>query len=85
VQHPSQPNWREREVVQLQDEAALLIRLLGAITVIGTRPHDRQGRWDGPPPASRPTPLASHAIDDAHGPALALQGRKAARGSSATR
>ena len=85
MQHPSEPNWREREVVHLQDEVALLIRLLGAITLLGTGQQDRPGRRDGPPPASRLMPSASHAMGGAHGPALSLQGRKAARGSSAAR
>ena len=85
MQHTSKLNWRDREVVQLQDEVALLIRLLGAIKLLGTGPQDHPGRREGPPPASRPTPIASHAMGDAHGPALSLQGRKAARGSSAAR
>ena len=85
MQHTSEPNWRGREVVQLQDEVALLIRLLGAITLLGTGQQDRPGRRDGPPPASRPMPIARHSMGDAHGPVLSLQGRKAARGSSAAR
>ena len=72
MQHPSEPTWRDREVVQLQDEVALLIHVLAALTPIGTGSHDRQGRQKGPPRASRPTPRAQRATGGAHGPGLPL-------------
>jgi hypothetical protein len=48
-------NWRDREVLQLQEEAARLIRLLGALTPLGPGAHHRPGRREGPPLASRRT------------------------------
>ena len=83
MEQPSAQNWREQEVVQLQNEVALLIRLLGAITPIETGQHAHHGRGEGPPAVSRPTPGASRATSGAHGPACALQERTAARGASA--
>ena len=55
MQSTREPNWHDREVLQLQEEAARLIRLLGALTPLGPGPHHRPGRREGPPPASRQT------------------------------
>ena len=64
VQHTSAADWYDREVARLQDEVALLIRLLGAIHVLGQEPAATHGpqRETATPPR---TTAMQHAPQDA--------------------
>jgi hypothetical protein len=65
MQHTRAANWQERELAQLQDEVAVLRRLVRAITPPGHESTDTQ-RHDVEPSAPQSTPSKKRKIRHEH-------------------